>query len=116
MLDLTRLPTPEAVMETIEDVEKFERTPRKQQFPYTDSYHLIYLDNSPIVFTIQVYKIQTGRYLVDFLLSKANPPAALKVLLNIPKTQFKSFLFHLSNLNPKRVIVQSMFIPSFDHY
>ncbi len=41
MLDLTRLPTPEAVMETIEDVEKFERTPRKQQFPYTDSYHLI---------------------------------------------------------------------------
>ena len=41
MLDLTRLPTPEPVMETIEDVEEFERTPREQQFPYSDSYHLI---------------------------------------------------------------------------
>ena len=41
MLDLTRLPTPEPVMEAIEDVEEFERTPREQQFPYSDSYNLI---------------------------------------------------------------------------
>lgn len=41
MLDLSQLPTPEPIMETIADVEAFEKTPLTEQFPYTDSYNLI---------------------------------------------------------------------------
>lgn len=41
MIDLSKLPTPEPVLETIEKVKEFEQTPLLQQFPYTDSYNLI---------------------------------------------------------------------------
>lgn len=41
MIDLSQLPTAEPVMETIADVEAFEKTPLTEQFPYTDSYNLI---------------------------------------------------------------------------
>jgi Acyl-CoA synthetases (AMP-forming)/AMP-acid ligases II len=41
LIDLSQLPTPEPVMETIADVEAFEKTPLTEQFPYTDSYNLI---------------------------------------------------------------------------
>ncbi|MBL4582478.1 MAG: acyl-CoA synthetase [Gammaproteobacteria bacterium] len=41
MIDLSQLPTPEPVLETIADVEAFEKTPLTEQFPHTDSYNLI---------------------------------------------------------------------------
>ncbi|NQV70099.1 MAG: acyl-CoA synthetase [Pseudohongiella sp.] len=41
MIDLSQLPTPEPILETISDVIKFEQTPLQEQFPYTDSYNLI---------------------------------------------------------------------------
>lgn len=41
MIDLSKLPLPEPIMETIADVEAFERTPLAEQFPYTDSYNLL---------------------------------------------------------------------------
>ena len=41
MIDLSQLTTPEPIMETIADVEVFEKTPLTEQFPYTDSYNLI---------------------------------------------------------------------------
>ncbi|MBL4573039.1 MAG: acyl-CoA synthetase [Gammaproteobacteria bacterium] len=41
MIDLSLLPTPEPVLETIADVEAFEKTPLTEQFPHTDSYNLI---------------------------------------------------------------------------
>jgi len=41
VLDFSKIPTPEPVMETIEAVEKFEKTPQTEQFSYTDSYNLI---------------------------------------------------------------------------
>lgn len=41
MIDLSQLPTPEPIMETLADVEAFEKTPLAEQFPYTDSYNLI---------------------------------------------------------------------------
>ncbi len=41
MIDLSKLPTAEPIMETIADVEAFEKTPLQEQFPYTDSYKLI---------------------------------------------------------------------------
>ena len=41
MIDLSQLTTPEPIMETIADVEAFEKTPLTEQFPYTDSYNLI---------------------------------------------------------------------------
>lgn len=41
MLDLTELPTAEPVLETLASVEEFEKTPLREQFPYTDSYGLI---------------------------------------------------------------------------
>lgn len=41
MIDLSQLPTPEPILETLSDVEAFEKTPLNEQFPYTDSYNLI---------------------------------------------------------------------------
>jgi len=41
LIDLSQLPTPEPVLETIADVEAFEKTPLTEQFPHTDSYNLI---------------------------------------------------------------------------
>lgn len=41
MIDLSKLPTPEPVLETLANVEEFEQTPLLEQFPYTDSYKLI---------------------------------------------------------------------------
>ncbi len=41
MIDLSKLPTPEPIMETIEDVEAFEKISLQEQFPYADSYNLI---------------------------------------------------------------------------
>lgn len=41
MIDLSQLPTPHPVLETIADVEAFEKTPLAEQFPFTDSYNLI---------------------------------------------------------------------------
>lgn len=41
MIDLSQLPTPNPILETISDVEAFEKTPLTEQFPYTDSYNLI---------------------------------------------------------------------------
>lgn len=41
MIDLSQLPTAEPILETISDVEAFEKTPLAEQFPYTDSYNLI---------------------------------------------------------------------------
>lgn len=41
MLDLSQLPTPEPIMETLADVEAFERTALAEQFPFTDSYNLL---------------------------------------------------------------------------
>ncbi|MEX0963544.1 MAG: acyl-CoA synthetase [Pseudohongiellaceae bacterium] len=41
MIDLSQIPLPEPIMETLADVEAFEKTPLAEQFPYTDSYNLI---------------------------------------------------------------------------
>lgn len=41
MTEPTELPTAEPIMETIADVEAFEKTPLHEQFPCTDSYQLI---------------------------------------------------------------------------
>lgn len=41
MIDLSKIPTPEPVLETLASVEEFEQTPLLEQFPYTDSYKLI---------------------------------------------------------------------------
>lgn len=41
MIDLSRVPLPEPIMETIDQVIAFEQTPLREQFPYTDSYNLI---------------------------------------------------------------------------
>lgn len=40
-MDLSKLPTPEPILETIGNVKEFEQTPLLEQFPYTDSYNLI---------------------------------------------------------------------------
>ena len=41
MIDLSQLPLPEPILETLADVEAFEKTPLAEQFPYTDSYTLL---------------------------------------------------------------------------
>jgi len=41
LIDLSPLPAPEPILETIADVEAFEKTPLTEQFPHTDSYNLI---------------------------------------------------------------------------
>ncbi len=41
MIDLSNIPTAEAIMETLAMVEEFEQMPRSEQFPFSDSYHLI---------------------------------------------------------------------------
>ena len=41
LFDLSNLPTPEPVMESIARVIEFEKTPLDEQFPYTDSYTLL---------------------------------------------------------------------------
>ncbi|MBT6057475.1 MAG: acyl-CoA synthetase [Gammaproteobacteria bacterium] len=41
MIDLSKIPFPEPIMDTISDVEEFEKSPLAEQFPYTDSYNLI---------------------------------------------------------------------------
>lgn len=41
MTDLSKLPLPEPILETLADVEAFEKTPLAEQFPYTDSYDLL---------------------------------------------------------------------------
>lgn len=41
MIDLSRVPLPEPIMETLDQVIAFEQTPLHKQFPYTDSYNLI---------------------------------------------------------------------------
>ena len=59
MIDLSQLPTPEPIMETITDVEEFEKTPLTEQFPYTDSYNLIkdsadrFTDKAALEFLLQ---------------------------------------------------------------
>ena len=59
MIDLSQLPTPEPIMETIADVEAFEKTPLTEQFPYTDSYNLIkdsadrFTDKAALEFLLQ---------------------------------------------------------------
>ena len=41
MIDLSQIPAPEPLLETIAEVEAFEKTPLIERFPYTDSYNLI---------------------------------------------------------------------------
>lgn len=41
MIDMTKIPLDEPVLETIESVRSFERIPFKEQFPYTNSYQII---------------------------------------------------------------------------
>ena len=41
MFDLSKLPTPEPILETIEQVRDFESTPLLDHFPFSDSYNLI---------------------------------------------------------------------------
>lgn len=41
MIELAKSPLSEPILETIEQVIKFEKTPLLEQFPYTDSYNLI---------------------------------------------------------------------------
>ncbi len=41
MIDLSQLPLPEPIMETLADVQAFEKTPLAEQFPYSDSYNLL---------------------------------------------------------------------------
>jgi len=41
LIELSEHPLPEPILETLADVEKFEKTPLAEQFPYTDSYSLI---------------------------------------------------------------------------
>lgn len=58
-MDLSKLPLAEPIMETISDVESFEKTPLEEQFPYTDSYTLIkdcaqrYGDDHALEFLLQ---------------------------------------------------------------
>ena len=41
MIDLANRPLPEPIMETIENVREFEKTPLYEQFPFTNSYELL---------------------------------------------------------------------------
>ena len=41
MIDMTKIPLDEPVLETIESVRSFEQVPFKEQFPYTNSYEII---------------------------------------------------------------------------
>lgn len=41
MIDPAQLPLPEPILETIDQVREFEKTPLLEQFPYTDSYNLL---------------------------------------------------------------------------
>ncbi len=41
MFQLSDTPAPEPIMDTIGNIVDFERTPLAEQFPFTDSYHLI---------------------------------------------------------------------------
>ena len=41
MIDLSQRPASEPLLETIAEVEAFEKTPLIERFPYTDSYNLI---------------------------------------------------------------------------
>ncbi|MDF1766865.1 MAG: acyl-CoA synthetase [Gammaproteobacteria bacterium] len=41
MIDLSNRPLPEPIMETIDAVRDFEKTPLAEQFPYTNSYELM---------------------------------------------------------------------------
>ncbi len=41
MIDLSKIPFPEPIMDTISNVKEFEKTPLAEQFPYTDSYTLL---------------------------------------------------------------------------
>jgi len=41
VIDMTKIPLDEPVLETIESVRSFEQVPFKEQFPYTNSYEII---------------------------------------------------------------------------
>ena len=41
LIDLANRPLPEPIMETIENVREFEKTPIFEQFPFTNSYELL---------------------------------------------------------------------------
>jgi fatty-acyl-CoA synthase len=41
LFDTSNLPTPEPIMETIDRVKEFEKTPLSEQFPFTNSYELV---------------------------------------------------------------------------
>ncbi|PCJ25872.1 MAG: acyl-CoA synthetase [SAR86 cluster bacterium] len=41
LIDLSKIPTAEPILETISKVEEFEQTPLLEQFPFTDSYNLL---------------------------------------------------------------------------
>jgi len=42
LLDLSKIPFPEPIMDVIENVEEFEKTPLQEQFSYVDSYNIIH--------------------------------------------------------------------------
>lgn len=103
MIDLSKLPTPEPLVETIEQVEEFESTPLLDQFPYVDSYNLIienarrFGDDTALEFLLQGTLNEKSQSVSFFeLADKITATANLLIKLGIEMTDAVSIVLPIS--------------------